>query len=90
MWLFGPPSLGQDPEGPLEMQGDGARVHFRPSASGCTRLLRSKVEREASISILSGEFLCVRCVFGGESGSWHWWVGGSVRANRAYRVCMRL
>lgn len=37
---------GAGPRGSAEKQGDGANVHFRPSACLCTRIAKSKVERE--------------------------------------------
>lgn len=39
---------GAGPRGSAGKQGDGARVHFRPSACLCTRVLKSKVEEKAS------------------------------------------
>lgn len=53
MWLFWPLFPGAGPQGTAARLGDGARVHFRPSACLCTRILKSKGERRAAISILS-------------------------------------
>ena len=65
MWLFGPSFPGAGPQGSAARPGDGARVHFRPSACLCTHILKSTVEMWAAISILSiGLCVCV-CVGGG-------------------------
>lgn len=44
---------GAGPQGSAGEQGDGARVHFRPNACLCTHILKSKLEMEVAISILT-------------------------------------
>lgn len=52
---------GAGPPGSAGEQGDGARVHFRPSACLCACIHSFKVEVEAAISILlmEGGGVCV-------------------------------
>lgn len=74
-----------------KMQGDGARVHFRPSASPRTRLLKSKVERVAVISILPVEFLRVLSGLRVWRGVWLLaLVGCKGVLDPTHSLCMRL